>query len=301
MTKINREEYEVLKELVDKYKWISRDGNNISELIKEYEYHNEPVKLAGGLSITQAKYDKYLEEHIKELENEREETEVKDIEWLKKEFDDLFNGKTILTVGRSVVDEILNQLDESEVKRLEKKIKELDSFNDELIRDNNQLRNELDNQEVLSEEWIDENKKYNNVHDIGYYIPVEKLQKLLVSKQEVTIDKEDAENIVQYKEMGWTLSHLINDYGEDARHDELLAKAWLAYPNIEVEEEQKYIIKIGNLYLAEPLGDMTSDIIRMTRDKGVAYQFTDEESIATHLDKFEGTEAVKVEEETKWK
>ena len=63
-----------------------------------------------------------------------------------------------------------------------------------------------------------------------------------MSKQEVTIDKEDAENIAHYKEMGWTLSHLINDYGEDVRHDELLAKAWLAYPNIVVEKEQKYIV-----------------------------------------------------------
>lgn len=40
---------------------------------------------------------------------------IKNIEWLKKEFDDLFNGKTILTVGRSVVDKILDQLDEPEV------------------------------------------------------------------------------------------------------------------------------------------------------------------------------------------
>ena len=80
----------------------------------------------------------------------------KDIEWLKKEFDDLFNGKSILTVGRSVVDEILNQLDEPEVKQLYKKIRELESFNDELIRDNNQLRNAMDNQEVLSQEWKSE-------------------------------------------------------------------------------------------------------------------------------------------------
>ena len=129
MPKINQEEYEVLKGLDEKWKWVARDKDrglyaftgkpfkkygpllywgtegflsfelfdkksfelfdkkdlfqfiqwedeepyNIQELIKEYEYHNEPVKLAGGLSITQAKYDKYLEEHIKELENESEE------------------------------------------------------------------------------------------------------------------------------------------------------------------------------------------------------------------------------------
>lgn len=105
------------------------------------------------------------------------------------------------------------------------------------------LINQLDKLEVLSQEWIESNSVYASSDGVTEeYVHVDDLQKLLVPKQEVTIDKEDAENIVQYKEMGWTLSHLINDYGEDARHDELLAKAWLAYPNIEVEEEQKYIV-----------------------------------------------------------
>ena len=121
MARINQEEYEILKGLDDKWKWIARDKNgslfaylekppkdpysrdwgltgdewflikeilfqfiqwedeepySIAELIKEYEYHNEPVKLAGGLSITQAKFDKYLEEHINELENESKEREL---------------------------------------------------------------------------------------------------------------------------------------------------------------------------------------------------------------------------------
>ena len=67
-------------------------------------------------------------------------------------------------------------------------------------------------------------------------------EKVVVPKQEVIIGKEDAKNIVQYKKMGWTLSHLIDDYGEDARHDELLAKAWLAYPDIEVEKEPLYYV-----------------------------------------------------------
>ena len=75
---------------------------------------------------------------------------------------------------------------------------------------------------------------------------------------------------------------------------EIVAQAWL--DGFTVEEEQKYYLKIGNLYLVEPLGDMTSDIVRMTRDKEIAYQFTDEKSIATHLDKFEGIKAVKIEE-----
>lgn len=54
-------------------------------------------------------------------------------------------------VDKEVVLALIDQLDEPEVKQLDKKIKELDSYNDELIRDNNQLRNELDNQEALSQ------------------------------------------------------------------------------------------------------------------------------------------------------
>ena len=84
-------------------------------------------------------------------------------------------------------------------------------------------------------------------------------EKVVVPKQEVIIGKEDAKNIVQYKKMGWTLSHLIDDYGEDARHDELLAKAWLAYPNIEVEKEQLYyVVKDGVVILSKRYRDYDS-------------------------------------------
>lgn len=211
--------------------------------------------------------------------SESEETKVKDIEWAKNRIKDELKFEAL-------------DLDEREIGfslAMEEALKILD---------------QLDEPEVLSPDWIGDNVEYayymtpkGTYSSAKAVIDPNKLENLLVPKQEkVMVDREDAENIVDYKVMGWALSHLIDDYGEDARHDELLAKAWLAYPNIEVEEEQKYYLKIGNLYLAEPLGDMTSDIVRMTRDKGVAYQFTDEKSIATHLDNFEGIEAVKVEE-----
>lgn len=44
--------------------------------------------------------------------------------------------------------------------------------------------NQLDEPETLSSDWIDENKKYNDVHDIGYYIPVDKLYGKIVPNQE---------------------------------------------------------------------------------------------------------------------
>ena len=46
------------------------------------------------------------------------------------------------------------------------------------------LIDQLDEPETLSSDWIDENKKYNGVHDIGYYIPVNKLYGKIMPKQE---------------------------------------------------------------------------------------------------------------------
>ena len=116
----------------------------------------------------------------------------KDIEWLKKEFDDLFNGKSILTVGRSVVDEILNQLDEPEVNS---QIDKLANFiMSEVEGEPSQNQGAVDtairiiksyqNQETLSQEWIDDNKKDSGVHYIGYYVPIGRLHDLLIPENE---------------------------------------------------------------------------------------------------------------------
>lgn len=43
---------------------------------------------------------------------------------------------------------------------------------------------QLDEPEVLSLDWIDDNKKYSSVHSIGYYVPIGKLHDLLVPKQD---------------------------------------------------------------------------------------------------------------------
>lgn len=77
------------------------------------------------------------------------ESEVKNIEWLKreihKELEDWHGVEGgIDGDGINEIMSLINQFEESKVKQLERKIKELDSYNDELIRDNSQLRNELD-------------------------------------------------------------------------------------------------------------------------------------------------------------
>ena len=314
MPKINREEYEVLKELDDEWKWITRDMNSktgeiggvrvfkekpsrmkhyhfnvggvinenwkyldrtlfnfidwdisepysIAELIEEYEYSTEHVSHV-------------VNERVKALgkafSNESEETEVKKLKSVITEFsqesqevnswEGSFTGGYLSSIGFAEV-EISS---ESPLDRGEYLGKEVTI----IVGD--------DEPEVLSQElpvipkfvaeWIKETKPYNSLRVAFEYIAQRKR------------DNHD-DKLAFWVEEG---------------NSETFARAWL--DGYTVEEEQKYYLKIGNLYLAEPLGDMTSDIVRMTRDKGVAYQFTDEKSIATHLDKFEGTEAVKVEE-----
>lgn len=56
----------------------------------------------------------------------------------------------------------------------------------------------------------------------------------------------------------------------------------------EVEKVQKYIVKIGKLYLKEPLGDTSNFTILTTWDKKRAYPFSSFNMADKHADKFEG-------------
>ena len=57
----------------------------------------------------------------------------------------------------------------------------------------------------------------------------------------------------------------------------------------EVEKEPKYIVKIGKLYLKEPLGDTSNFTILTTWDKKCAYLFSSFHMADIHAAKFEGT------------
>ena len=157
----------------------------------------------------------------------------KDKEWAQKEVDRYLSYEGVNEARNALVfaKGVIDQLDEPEVKQLERKIKELDSFNDELIRDNNQLRNELDEPEVLSQEWIDDNKKYSGVHNIGYYVPIDRLHDLLLPKQE-ELEVKIQELIETYKqeedaysnpENGW-ISGFIEDLKNLVEKEELVKK-----------------------------------------------------------------------------
>lgn len=56
----------------------------------------------------------------------------------------------------------------------------------------------------------------------------------------------------------------------------------------EVEKVLKYIVKIGKLYLKEPLGDTSNSTILTTWDKKCAYPFSSFHTADKHADKFEG-------------
>src|SRR5699024_6960824 len=200
MTKINQEEYEVLKGLDDRWKWIARNYNgaliiytskpmknpnlywdsfgkrmddrlfqfiqwedeepyNIQELIEEYLYDNRPKLFIDG------------QEQSFEFIEESEETEVKDLQWMKDQLEkDYADGKRV----------------QSRIKDGEK----IEGIDSKSYWRGSQTANyfarcyleDLDEPEVLSQEFIDEYKvDYDNWMPA---VPIVHLQNLLVPKQE---------------------------------------------------------------------------------------------------------------------
>ena len=186
---------------------------------------------------------------------------MKDLDWLKKEFNDLFNGKSILTVGKSVIDEILDQLDKTE---------------------------------TLSQTWIDENHFETENWDEDLFksdgetidhtphikvIAVQDLPNLIAPQQELpTIPKFVAEFLIGKED--YMLYELLDDEWLYKEHDRV-AK-WL-YDNDELTNRQReidlvmardrgYTIEKEQLYFAKIKGheNISSD------DKYWNYCITDE-------------------------
>ena len=313
MTKINKEEYKFLKGLDDKWKWIARDELRNSV----YVFYKKPNKYSTYWEDEDMIYEQIDENLFQFIKWEDEEPcSIAELieEYEYKEFYDYVGWK----YAESEEPEV-----NKDIQWLKREIhKELESWHGveggidgDGINEIMLLINQLDEPEVLSQEWISENVEYayfdmldgsGRLSSATAIIKPEKLQNLLVPKQEVSMIPNYVAKWISEHHEKFDLYPALRRLEEGSTRDYDTYKWYrantLKFVNTyltgkyEVEKEQKYYLKIGNLYLAEPLGDMTSDIVRMTRDKGVAYQFTDEKSIATHLDKFEGTEAVKVEE-----
>lgn len=116
------------------------------------------------------------------------------------------------------------------------------NFTRYMIYDIKDVIDQLDEPEVLSEEWLDENKSsWTKLKIDGYYIPVEKIQNLLVPKQEVTY--ENAIKTIAKKHdtdefsVGLYLEALINN-----KKYEFLTEKWIEDNTSPVDDE-------GRLYI----------------------------------------------------
>lgn len=148
----------------------------------------------------------------------------KDIEWLKEE---IWRQDIVMDKGYIYTDDLMS------------------------------IISEVDEPEVLSQEWIDENKSsWTKLKIDGYYIPVEKLQNLLVPKLELPVIPqfvaewiESRKNNYPFDVIGVYLRMNESFANEQTRevlswiHESELnrgsfARAWL--DGFTVEEEQKY-------------------------------------------------------------
>lgn len=246
MAKINKDEYEILKEaLSNGYEWIARDEKSKKSTFPNelwlYEY--KPKKgfndwLGGGGATERFRYDNLFQfiqweddepYNISELieEYESEETEVKkDKKWAIKEAKETINGffdRSSRGIARH--------------------------YEDELIASIAEIIDQLDEPEVLSEEWIWEHELI--VGDVN--IPVVKkrdLQNAIVPKQELpAIPKFVAEWFERNKDRYENQLFLIGyDFYDNAiqldvddwlmDNEEKFVRAWL--DGYEVEEEPKY-------------------------------------------------------------
>lgn len=82
--------------------------------------------------------------------------------------------------------------------------------------------------------------------------------------------------------LNWIVENEGDDYPNKKKATEALLYGY------EVEKEPKYIVKIGKLYLKEPLGDTSNSTILTTWDKKRAYPFSSFHTADKHADKFEG-------------
>ena len=177
MPKINQEEYEEIKLLPDyDWNWIAREKTG-----KILSFTNKPTKTDEVWKDKQTRLwfnhkDSQLFQFI-----QWEDEEPYEIAELIREYE--IKELRIVPSGTVIVDSF-DEREEIEVKDIE----ELKSwFEDDKLYVGEYVKhkiNQLDEPEVLSQEWIDERKGYVREYNIGHYIQVEHLQNLLVPKQE---------------------------------------------------------------------------------------------------------------------
>src|SRR5699024_2309935 len=214
MPKINQEEYEVLKELDDKWKWIARNyngalitytgkpmknpnlywdsfGERMDDRLFQFiqwedkEPYNIQELIEEYLYDNQPKLFIDGQEQSYEFIEESEEKEVKDLQWMKDKIEkDYADGKRV----------------QSRIKDGEK----IEGIDIKSYWRGSQTANyiarcyleDLDEPEVLSQKWISENVEYayfdmldgsGRLSSATAIIKPKKLQNLLVPKQELPV------------------------------------------------------------------------------------------------------------------
>jgi len=265
MSKINRKEYDILKEINDEWEWIARDkdewlwvyhsrpnklekvwqagvhaelNKNLFQFIKWED--EEPYSIAELIEEYEKDYKGSWEHAIefsKEMRRESEETEVKKyIEWLKE----------ILAKKKASIRGEIGDYYEGQNVALEYALDLID---------------QLDEPEVLSPDWIKDNQlMWTSARGVDYYVPADKLYGLLVPKQDepekVVVPEFVGEWIEECKRGLKSIYGALKGPGGDGKLEEwlfispnqkTLARAWL--DGYEVEKEKKYRVKDKNVFM----------------------------------------------------
>ena len=214
MPKINHEEYEILKELDDKWKWIARDkdGTLVMGAGKNERYLDgwfPPENIGDSLVADEINAVKVISEWGNLFQFIQWEDEAPyNIQELIEEY--LYDNQPKLFIdGQEQSFEFIEESEETEVKK-QKLIEKWESAigaaefygrgkEDRLIeymRNFVDDLNQLDEPEVLSQKWISENVEYayfdmldgsGRLSSATAIIKPEKLQNLLVPKQELPV------------------------------------------------------------------------------------------------------------------
>ena len=264
MAKINHEEYEILKALDEKWKWIARDsGSVLSDTLWIYEYVPERAQsywMEGWGEYKELPYHLFrfvqwvnsepyrIAELIEEYENEESEAKI-----LESDYDKVIDELTRYVDQLEDEPEVLSQEDNINIvlDDLKEHIKEQQSLSQNVGMAHTPAGNDT------------HYRQYDYVLEcINEYEPSDDLQNLLVPKQELpAIPKFVAEWIEVSRKATYHLLGAVyyGAYNEDMKewlfkgdkrtrqdNQDKLTKAWLAYPNIEVEEEQKYVVRLDD-------------------------------------------------------
>ena len=280
MTKINKEEYKFLKGLDDKWKWIARDELRNSV----YVFYKKPNKYSTYWEDEDMIYEQIDENLFQFIKWEDEEPcSIAELieEYEYKEFYDYVGWK----YAESEEPEV-----NKDIQWLKREIhKELESWHGveggidgDGINEIMLLINQLDEPEVLSQEWISENVEYayfdmldgsGRLSSATAIIKPEKLQNLLVPKREkVKVPRFVADILEEntFADLPTAFEELFSAnaghyYGEDVckwivSNDETFARAWLN--GYEVEEEPLYRARlkvITDEFIASYLCTQSSD------------------------------------------